>query len=109
MANSWEPYFPYHIEHIVAKQHGGSDDPPNLAFACHHCNRIKGPNLSSIDPDSGLITSLFHPRLEHWADHFAREGSRLRGLTATGRTTVYLLQMNAPHRMELRDLNSVDF
>ena len=24
-----------HIEHIVAKQHGGSDDLGNLALACH--------------------------------------------------------------------------
>ena len=28
----------HHVEHIVAKQHGGSDDPGNLALACHRCN-----------------------------------------------------------------------
>jgi 5-methylcytosine-specific restriction endonuclease McrA len=26
------------IEHIVARQHGGSDDPANLALACPECN-----------------------------------------------------------------------
>jgi len=25
----------HHVEHIVAKQHGGSDDAGNLALACH--------------------------------------------------------------------------
>ena len=28
----------HHIEHIVAKQHLGSDDPSNLALACIHWN-----------------------------------------------------------------------
>ena len=26
-----EPFFVYHVEHIVARQHGGSDDNENLA------------------------------------------------------------------------------
>ena len=29
-----EPFFAYHVEHIVARQHGGSDDNENLALAC---------------------------------------------------------------------------
>jgi 5-methylcytosine-specific restriction endonuclease McrA len=28
----------HHIEHIVARQHLGTDDPLNLALACIHCN-----------------------------------------------------------------------
>ncbi len=24
----------FHIEHIIAKQHGGADDPDNLCLAC---------------------------------------------------------------------------
>ena len=43
-------FTPFHVEHIVAKQHGGGDYPSNLALACHHCNQHKGPNLSGIDP-----------------------------------------------------------
>ncbi len=42
-----------HVEHIAAKQHGGTDDPSNLALACIHCNLHKGPN-----PD---ISSGFGP------------------------------------------------
>ena len=40
----------FHVEHIVAKQHRGSDDVDNLALACHRCNLRKGPNLTGIDP-----------------------------------------------------------
>lgn len=40
----------FHIEHVVARQHDGSDSPANLALACDRCNRHKGPNLSGIDP-----------------------------------------------------------
>ena len=102
MAEAWEPFFTYHVEHIVARQHGGADERGNLAFACNHCNLLKGPNLTSIDPDSGSTTSLYHPRTQQWAEHFRLEDGRITGLTATGRTTVFLLQMNAPHRIELR-------
>ena len=28
----------FHIEHIVARQHGGSDESSNLALACPECN-----------------------------------------------------------------------
>lgn len=38
----------HHIEHIVARQHGGSDDVDDLALACHRCNLCKGPNLSGV-------------------------------------------------------------
>lgn len=102
MAEEWEPYFSYHVEHIVAVQHGGIDSESNLALACNHCNLIKGPNLTSIDPDSGAVTHLFNPRVQSWDEHFVRDGDRIAGLTAIGRTTVFLLQMNAPHRAELR-------
>jgi 5-methylcytosine-specific restriction endonuclease McrA len=29
-----EPFFAYHIEHIIARQHGGGDNSENLALAC---------------------------------------------------------------------------
>jgi 5-methylcytosine-specific restriction endonuclease McrA len=51
-----------HVEHIVAKQHGGSDDPGNLALACHRCNLHKEPNLTGIDPPTSEMAALFHPR-----------------------------------------------
>ena len=97
------PLISFHVEHIIAKQHGGGDDPAKLALACDRCNAYKGPNLASIDPDSGEIAPLFNPRQDVWQDHFAFRGGQVVGLTPKGRATVRLLNMNAPRRVELRD------
>ena len=97
-----ELFFTFHIEHIVARQHGGGDDVENLALACYHCNLHKGTNLTSIDPVTGAVAPLFHPRTMKWTEHFIRNGSLLDGQTATGRTTVVLLKMNASDRRRLR-------
>ena len=102
LAQEAEMFFTFHIEHIIARQHGGGDEPGNLALACYHCNQHKGPNLSAIDPVSGKVVRLFHPREQEWAEHFVRNGSIIDGLTDTGRATVALLKMNAPDRRRLR-------
>ena len=39
-------YQTFHVEHIIAKQHGGADDPDNLCLACSECNWAKNPNLA---------------------------------------------------------------
>lgn len=96
------PAEPFHLEHIVARQHGGLTILENLAWACHRCNRHKGTNLSGVDPDTGAVVPLFHPRRDVWKEHFEVEGYRLRGLTPTGRATVWLLQMNAERRLDRR-------
>jgi HNH endonuclease len=93
---------PFHIEHIVPRQHGGTDQEGNLALACHHCNLHKGPNLAGLDPQTGGLTPLFHPRRDKWQDHFARRAGEISGLTAVGRATVRLLKMNENGRIELR-------
>jgi len=92
----------FHLEHIIARQHGGTDSPDNLALACHRCNLRKGPNLASLDPETGELTRLFHPRQDHWNGHFNFQNGRIIGLTPVGRTTAALLQMNTPDRLELR-------
>lgn len=103
MPQAATPLVPFHVEHIIAKQHGGTDDPAGLAIACDRCNAFKGPNLTSIDPQSGDIVLLFHPRRDAWGEHFRLEGGTIVGLTATGRATVRLMQMNAPRRVQLRE------
>ncbi len=97
-----EPFYRLHVEHIVAKQHGGTDDPDNLALACHHDNDHKGPNLSGIDPETGKVVRLFHPRRQRWNRHFHFEGPAIVGRTQCGRATVAVLALNAPDRVELR-------
>ena len=94
----------FHIEHIVARQHAGTDAAANLALPCPECNLQKGTNLTGIDPDTGAVTRLFHPRRDQWAEHFARDGARIVGKTPAGRTTVWLLEMNAGDRLRWREM-----
>jgi hypothetical protein len=47
---------------------------------------------------------LFHPRRDRWADHFAwtDDGTRILGLTPTGRATVEALRLNREPLVNLR-------
>lgn len=94
--------FAHHVEHIFARQHLTADNLDNLALACHFCNRKKGPNLAGIDPMTGEITVLFHPRRDKWDDHFRWNGPFIEGLSAVGRATVNVLALNDGKRMRLR-------
>ena len=102
IAQESEPFFRFHVDHVVARQHGGETVSGNLALACHFCNRHKGPNLASINPLTGELVPLFHPRSDRWTEHFERVEDRIEGRTAVGRATATLLCMNAPNRRALR-------
>ena len=93
---------PFHLEHVIARQHRGTDDLSNLAWACSRCNRHKGTNLSGVDPDSRKVVSLFNPRRERGEEHFELDRAIIRGRSPGGRATAQLLQMNAERRVELR-------
>ena len=97
-----DPYIRFQLEHIVPRQHGGNDDPSNLAPACSSCNLHKGPILSAIDPDSSQIVLLFDPRRQVWSDHFVVQGIMTRRITPVGRATAKLLGMNAFNRLKVR-------
>lgn len=94
--------WPFHLEHIIAVQHGGDDSPSNLGWACSRCNLHKGTNLISIDPETNQQTGLFNPRQQQWSDHFTIHEARILGITAVGRATLRLLRMNDARRVELR-------
>lgn len=97
-----EPFVTYQVEHVTAVQHGGTDADDNLALACSHCNLHKGPNLTGIDPDTGEVEPLFHPRRLHWDEHFEFIGALIAGKTSCGRATVRVLAINAEARLDLR-------
>lgn len=92
------------VDHIIARKHGGETELDNLAQACSLCNKCKGSDLASVDSESGAITPLFHPRRQRWVDHFRLENGQIVPLTATGRVTVALLQLNRPERVAEREL-----
>jgi hypothetical protein len=97
------PEPPFHIEHIVAKKHGGPASEGNLALACIRCNAHKGPNLSGIDPDTRAVVELFNPRVHLWTEHFQWTGAVLAGLTPCGRATIVVLMINHPWRVKARE------
>ncbi|MFM7165558.1 MAG: HNH endonuclease [Planctomycetaceae bacterium] len=89
----------HEMDHIIAEKHGGLTTSENLALACFHCNNHKGPNIAGVDPESGAVTRLFHPRLDRWNEHFYWSGAVLCGQTSIGRTTVRVLDVNIRHRL----------
>jgi len=93
---------PHEPDHIIPRQHGGKTELDNLALACVRCNRYKGPNLGSIDPETGRLVPLFNPRTQIWHEHFVLEGAYIRPLTPEGRVTVSLLQLNTTSRLAER-------
>jgi len=96
------PLAALHVEHIIPKVHGGSDGIDNLALACIDCNLHKGTNLTGIDPETNALTELFHPRRQEWEDHFEWQGIHLASKTATGRTTIRVLNINSEDQVALR-------
>lgn len=93
--------FPFHVEHVIAKQHGGLDNPDALCWACSHCNWSKGPNLAGLL--GGKLYPLFNPRRQNWHRHFRWEQTLLVGKTKTGTVTIHVLNINDPARVMLRE------
>jgi hypothetical protein len=93
---------PHEPDHVIGEQHGGATEMNNLAFACFRCNRFKGPNIATHDPQTGMLTPLFNPRAERWGDHFHLNGAVIEPLTPIGRGTVMLLRFNDEQRVALR-------
>ncbi|MBD2594416.1 HNH endonuclease [Nostoc spongiaeforme FACHB-130] len=94
--------FPHEIDHIIAEKHGGKTDVENLALTCWRCNRHKGTDLGSFDPQTGVFSFLFNPRTQQWSEHFSFSELTNMGLTDVGRTTVHLLQINNEERIAER-------
>ncbi len=93
---------PHEADHIRPLKHHGATALDNLAYACFRCNRRKGTDIAGYDGETGRLTPLFNPRLDHWSQHFVLESGLIRPLTATGRVTVDLLGLNLAERVEER-------
>lgn len=66
------------------------------------CNRHKGSDFASFDPDTEQVTLPFNPRGQHWEDHFRLEGALIMPLSAEARVTVFVLKLDADIRMRAR-------
>ncbi len=97
---------PLVLDHIIPKSAGGSDERNNLAAACYRCNEFKWAKTHAIDPATGELVPLFHPRQQRWFEHFTwtNGGTHIAGLTPTGRATVVALRLNNEYVVEARIL-----
>lgn len=92
-----------HIDHIVSRKHGGSEELGNLAFACAVCNANKGSDIASLAGNPPKLTPLFHPRRDKWLENFHLVNHWIETVSATGETTAKILKLNAPNRVEERE------
>lgn len=92
--------FTLHLEHIIAKQHGGSDGLANRCLACRECNFAKGTNVAGYW--RGRVVPLFNPRRQNWKRHFTWKGPLLVGKTLAGKVTAQLLGINEESRVLTR-------
>lgn len=92
----------HEIDHVIAEKHGGATEADNLAYACAQCNRFKGSDIATFDPQTGQIVPLFNPRTQSWQDHFRHDGAVIMTLSPQGRATERLLQLNQIDRVLLR-------
>jgi hypothetical protein len=90
-----DTFFTHEVDHIYAEKHGGPTIDGNLCAACADCNRHKGSDICSLDPLTGDVVTLYHPRRDRWVDHFQLlETGVIEARTPRGRVTARLLQMN---------------
>lgn len=95
-------FYPHEVDHVIAIKHQGQTEADNLAYACWRCNRFKGSDLGSFDPQTGVFAFLFNPRQQRWTEHFALTQGEVNGLSTEGRTTALLLKMNTRDRIQER-------
>lgn len=92
----------FHVEHVVPRCLGGSDEMENLAWACPSCNLHKSARTVARDPEIEAEVELFNPRLHVWREHFGFKKFEIIGWTAVGRSAIKLLHMNDARRVRIR-------
>ena len=92
-------FFGCQIDHIVAAKHGGDTTANNLCYACVFCNRFKGSDLGSVDPDSGALVRFFNPRSDCWGEHFEHVIARIEAKSTIGAATARILRFNDADRI----------
>jgi hypothetical protein len=92
----------FHIDHISPRRTRGPSRLDNLALACVTCSLKKAARTYACDPRTKELVPLFHPRQDRWSHHFRWSGSKVIGLTPTGRATISALGLNRPAILAIR-------
>lgn len=94
-----DTYLGCQVDHVIAEKHGGATEADNLSYACTFCNRAKGTDIGSIISGSKIFTRFYHPRTDHWADHFVLNGALIEARTPVGEATATILRFNEEERV----------
>ena len=94
----------FSIEHIFPRALGGTSEADNLAFSCQGCNGVKSIRVEAFDAVTSAFVPLFHPRRDGWNDHFrwSADSLQVEGISAIGRATIEMLQLNRRGVVNLR-------
>lgn len=93
----------HEVDHIIPEKHRGETNEFNLCLACLDCNRHKGSDFVSFDPETKEVTLLFNPRTQKWDNHFKLlENGFIEPITSYGRVTVFILKLNDEIRIRAR-------
>lgn len=86
------------IDHVIPVMQGGPTTADNLCLACSSCNGFKQAKTHGLDPDIGEKVDLFHPRQQHWYEHFhwSDDGVQILGSSGCGQATIAELRLNHP-------------
>lgn len=102
-----DSFLTHEIDHIISLKHKGEHHKSNFALACFSCNRNKGSDIGTRIPPDDFVR-LFHPRADHWHEHFVLDGAQVLALSNVGEATIQVLQMNHPDRiLERRELIAI--
>ncbi len=99
-----DTYLGCQVDHVIAEKHGGLTDADNLCYACTFCNRAKGTDIGSIAPSTGEFARFYHPRADHWTDHFQLNGVVIEARTQVGEATARILAFNDAERISERQM-----
>lgn len=70
--------------------------------AASSATAIRGPNLATLDQDTGELVGFYHPRRHTWEAHFRLEAGEIIGVTPEGRATVFIFRFNDDVRVVQR-------
>jgi hypothetical protein len=91
----------HELDHVISLKHGG-ETTGQSRLLLHSLQPPQVSDLSSLDPATGQLAPLFHPRRDHWHEHFEPRNGELVGLIPSGRANTYLLRLNHPQRVQER-------
>jgi HNH endonuclease len=92
----------FHVDHVHPLADAGPTTEGNLALACVSCSLKKGARIAAPDPTTQQDVRLFNPRQDRWSDHFRWDGPVVVTLSAVGRATAALLDLNRALAVAIR-------